>query len=245
MSEEMNRENIENVAKVDEAAKKGKGKKNKFTMFFKSHLKSIIACLVAVLLFIGAGIYFIFFYNNITGIWTTKENNADKSLNFRNDGTVSMIISSVEILGKYELKPNNVINIDIKLESNKILVGDFNYKIENGLMSKNLILTDSAGKAENYSQVKDIDMKISSDFKVKNEIVGTWISDEYKLECTFTNDGRFIRKSSNVIVTLTYTIDDSYINFVQRLGNQAQEGSLQYSLEGNKLFLQGVEFNKK
>ena len=203
----------------------------------------ILSVVVAIFLFLGT--YFIFFYNNINGIWTTKSNDIDTYLNFRNDGTVSFRINSVEVFGKYELKPDNKVNIDIKLNSSDVLSGEFTYKMNSNFISRKLELKDSSGKVTEYTQGKEEEIKLPSDFMPNDKILGTWFNKEYNLEYTFTDNGIIKRKSSNVIITLTYTIDNSKIDFVQNLGRQSQENAIEYSFNGEKLILAGVEFYRK
>lgn len=230
---DVEQENIENGT-LDLKQKKGLKLSKKFLT---------LSVIVAIFLFLGT--YFIFFYNNINGIWTTKSNDVDTYLNFRNDGTVSFRVSSVEVFGKYELKPDNKINIDIKLNSSDVLSGEFTYKMNSNFISRKLELKNSSGKVTEYTQGKEEEIKLPADFVPNDKILGTWFNKEYDLEYTFTNNGVIKRKSSNIIITLTYTIDDSNINFVQNQGKQSQENSIEYSFNGEKLILAGVEFDRK
>lgn len=208
--------------------------------------KGLFVCIIVSIISALIGLYFILFHNNgVVGVWTTKLNDTDSWLNFKNDGTVSFLVNSLEVSGKYEVKSNNEIYIDIELNGRKVLSDNFKYEIQQSFTEKKLKLITSNNEEKKYTQCKMPKLKPSSDFNPVDKIVGTWYNGEHDVEYTFTNDGIVKYKTSNIKNTLIYKADDKEITFIQKSNKRPMEQSIEYSFNGEKLVLNEIEYEKR
>lgn len=209
--------------------------------------KKNVYALIVVLLMVAIGSYFIFFYNmGISGFWTVKQEDMDVVFNFRDDGTISFIKGSIEVQGQYEVKSDNKVNIDFKLDAEDLLSGDFSYRVKSDLTSRKLELTDASGKVTTYTQCKEPKVKYLKNFVPVDKIIGTWFNAEQNLEHTFLNNGIAKTKVSNITITRLYTVDEDKITFILNTGgNSLRDSSVKFVLEGDKLLLNGSEYVKK
>ena len=118
--------------------------------------KSLIVSIISILLFVGllTGVGFaVFTDSSIVGSWqldSTKEEH--RILTFNSNKTVSVVMDSLKIDGTYEIKGNNTVNINIEVNSQSVMKGDYTYIINSSLVGKTLDLKDKAGKATHYKQ---------------------------------------------------------------------------------------------
>ncbi len=232
----MKEKTVRKTKKTSEVKNK-KGKRNIIVL-------STVLCLSFLL--IGVLVYKVLFDNNIVGTWKLQsENDSSEILTLNKDHTVSLEIDSIKIDGTYELKDDNIISIDIKMNSNDVLVGEYHYNISSSFTEKILEL-DVEKKKYKYTQLDcKAPEKISKNVDYPKELIGSWVNSERNLEYEFTKKGIAKLKTNNITITLKYKINDNKISFLQSLGGDAHERSSEYSIIEDKLILNNLEYVKK
>lgn len=211
--------------------------------------KSLIVSIISILLFVGllTGVGFaVFTDSSIVESWqldSTKEEH--RILTFNSDKTVSVVMDSLKIDGTYEIKGNNTVNINIEVNSQGVMKGDYTYIINSSLVGKTLDLKDKAGKATHYKQYQEEMKKSDSNLKLDEKLFGTWVDKERNSEYEFKKDGTITLKNKNLTVTLKYLINENKIRFLQSLGEKSQVNDLEYKIDGDNLIIGELNLVKK
>lgn len=216
----------------------------------KNIQKGLIVSIISILLFIGllAGISFaVFTDGSIVGSWQIDSDKEEhRVLTFNSDNTVSLVMDSLQIDGKYEIKGNNKIYIDIEINSQGIMKGDYTYIINSSLIGKTLDLKDPTNKTTQYKQYKEEGKKSDPNLKLDEKLLGTWIDKERNSEYEFKNDGVLTLKNENLTVNFKYRTNEGKISLLQDDGGRnAQTIDPEYKIDGDNLTLGGLHLVRK
>lgn len=211
--------------------------------------KGLIASIISILLFVGllAGVSFaVFTDRGIVGSWQIDSDKEEhRILTFKDEGKVSLIIDSLQIDGTYEIKGNNTVHVDLQVNSQGVMKGDYTYIINSSLIGKTLDLKDSTGKNTQYKQYQKESKKSDPNLKLDEKLFGTWVDNERNSEYEFKNDGIITIKSKNLMITLKYSISEGKICFFQDVGANAQARDLEYKIDGDNLTLGELNLVRK
>jgi len=211
--------------------------------------KGLLTSVISILLFVGiiAGVSFaIFTDSNIVGSWQIDSSKEEhRIITFNSDNTVSLVMDSLQIDGKYELKENNTIYVDIEVNSQGVMKGNYTYIINSGFIGKTLDLKDSTGKTTQYKQYQKEEKKSDPNLKLDEKLFGTWVDKERSSEYEFKSDGTVTIKNKNLTMVLKYNLSDGKISFLQNLGESSQASDLQYNIDGDNLTLGELKLVRK
>ena len=215
-------------------------------MLQKGIIFFIISGLLLILLFTGVA-FAVFTDNSVVGSWQIDADNeeSDKILTFNGDNTVSLEINSLKLDGTYEVKSANAMQIDIEVNSQSVMQGDYTYNVNSSLNKKTLELKDQGQKLTKYKQYKKEMKKPDPNIKLDEKLFGTWVDEERNSEYEFKDAGILNIKNSNLTISLKYTANNGKVSFLQNIGARAEENDLNYSIDGDKLVLGEVTLRKK
>ncbi len=222
---------------------------------------SIVIVLVVVASFF---VYKSFFNTSIVGSWTVKNtasadeaslegDNAQKSYyTFKEDGTASITIGSMSMVGTYSLvenKEDGSLSLEAYIPS--VMQGTFEFEISgNAFTGRTLVLTDTY-----YSQSYEFEsaelvipkLKPADDFKADEKLVGTWTYDDgfNKLSYNFRKDGTAtINQMDMLYAEGVYSVTDKQI-VVTYMAYEESEMIIDYIYKDNALIIDGYEFVKE
>lgn len=226
-------------------------------------LPVIISLAILILVALGFLVFKVFFNTSVVGTWTVKTTaSADEATTatadeaaknyytFEDDGTASIHLGSMRMMGTYSLNTSDegTKTIDISIPS--ALEGTFEYTVTgNELAGRTLTLKDTYyGQSIDLESSKLVipDMKPDADFKPNDKLTGKWIYDDgyYKMSYELNEDGTATVNQSDILFADgVYNYTDSTIT-IKYYTNQESVMELNYELKDNSIIINGIQFNK-
>lgn len=226
-------------------------------------LPVIISLAILILVALGFLVFKVFFNTSVVGTWTVKTTaSADEATTatadeaaknyytFEDDGTASIHLGTMRMMGTYSLNTSDegTKTIDISIPS--ALEGTFEYTVTgNELAGRTLTLKDTYyGQSIDLESSKLVipDMKPDADFKPNNKLTGKWIYDDgyYKMSYELNEDGTATVNQSDILFADgVYNYTDNTIT-IKYYTNQESVMELNYELKDNSIIINGIQFNK-
>lgn len=226
-------------------------------------LPIIISLAILVLVALGFLIFKVFFNTSVVGTWTVKDTaTADEATTatsdeaaknyytFEGDGTASIHLGTMKMIGTYSLDTSDegTRTIDISIPS--ALEGTFEYTVTgNEITGRTLTLKDTYyGQSIDLESTKLVipEMKPDADFKPSEKLAAKWIYDDgyYKMSYEFRNDGTATVSQSDILFAdgvYNYTDDTITIKYYT---NQEVTMELNYELKDDSIIIDGIQFMK-
>lgn len=226
-------------------------------------LPVVISLAILILVALGFLVFKVFFNTGVVGTWTVKTTaSADEATTatadeaaknyytFEDDGTASIHLGTMRMMGTYSLNTSDegTKTIDISIPS--ALEGTFEYTVTgNELAGRTLTLKDTYyGQSIDLESSKLVipDMKPDADFKPNDKLTGKWIYDDgyYKMSYELNEDGTATVNQSDVLFADgVYNYTDNTIT-IKYYTNQESVMELNYELKDNSIIINGIQFNK-
>lgn len=226
-------------------------------------LPVIISLAILILVALGFLVFKVFFNTSVVGTWTVKTTaSADEATTatsdeaaknyytFEDDGTASIHLGTMRMMGTYSLNTSDegTKTIDISIPS--ALEGTFEYTVTgNELAGRTLTLKDTYyGQSIDLESSKLVipDMKPDADFKPNDKLTGKWIYDDgyYKMSYELNEDGTATVNQSDILFADgVYNYTDNTIT-IKYYTNQESVMELNYELKDNSIIINGIQFNK-
>lgn len=226
-------------------------------------LPVIISLAILILVALGFLVFKVFFNTSVVGTWTVKitasadeattataDEAAKNYYTFEDDGTASIHLGTMRMMGTYSLKTSDegTKTIDISIPS--ALEGSFEYTVTgNELAGRTLTLKDTYyGQSIDLESSKLVipDMKPDADFKPNDKLTGKWIYDDgyYKMSYELNEDGTATVNQSDILFADgVYNYTDNTIT-IKYYTNQESVMELNYELKDNSIIINGIQFNK-
>lgn len=203
----------------------------------------IVSIVGAIVLIVAIALVSFFLNNNIFGSWTKVGSENSYVLTINKNGTITVSMNAMSVDGTYNLKKDNIINFDIKVNNKNIMTGEYTYKVNFNFIDKKLELTDEKGNKEQYVSYKKKETKGVKDFALVEQLVGKWRNDETGVEYEFDNNGIAKIRKDNMVIDFNYKADDNKITFMSKESEEQTE--LYYKIDNNVLKLGGVDYIKQ
>ena len=224
----------------------------------------IISIVIVLVVAASFFVYKSFFNTSIVGSWTVKNTaSADEAslgndssqksyYTFKEDGTASITIGSMSMVGTYSLvenKEDGSLSLEAYIPS--VMQGTFNFEISgNAFTGRTLVLTDTY-----YNQSYEFEsaelvipkLKPADDFKADEKLVGTWTYDDgyNKLSYNFRKDGTAtVNQMDMLYAEGVYSVTDKQI-VVKYMAYEESEMIIDYIYKDNALIIDGYEFVKE
>lgn len=226
-------------------------------------LPVVISLAILILVALGFLVFKVFFNTGVVGTWTVKTTaSADEATTatadeaaknyytFEDDGTASIHLGTMRMMGTYSLNTSDegTKTIDISIPS--ALEGTFEYTVTgNELAGRTLTLKDTYyGQSIDLESSKLVipDMKPDADFKPNDKLTGKWIYDDgyYKMSYELNEDGTATVNQSDILFADgVYNYTDNTIT-IKYYTNQESVMELNYELKDNSIIINGIQFNK-
>lgn len=226
-------------------------------------LPVIISLAILILVALGFLVFKVFFNTSVVGTWTVKTTaSADEATTatadeaaknyytFEDDGTASIHLGTMRMMGTYSLNTSDegTKTIDISIPS--ALEGTFEYTVTgNELAGRTLTLKDTYyGQSIDLESSKLVipDMKPDADFKPNDKLTGKWIYDDgyYKMSYELNEDGTATVNQSDILFADgVYNYTDNTIT-IKYYTNQESVMELNYELKDNSIIINGIQFKK-
>lgn len=226
-------------------------------------LPVVISLAILILVALGFLVFKVFFNTSVVGTWTVKTTaSADEATTatadeaaknyytFEDDGTASIHLGTMRMMGTYSLNTSDegTKTIDISIPS--ALEGTFEYTVTgNELAGRTLTLKDTYyGQSIDLESSKLVipDMKPDADFKPNDKLTGKWIYDDgyYKMSYELNEDGTATVNQSDILFADgVYNYTDNTIT-IKYYTNQESVMELNYELKDNSIIINGIQFNK-
>lgn len=226
-------------------------------------LPVIISLAILILVALGFLVFKVFFNTSVVGTWTVKTTaSADEATTatadeaaknyytFEDDGTASIHLGTMRMMGTYSLNTSDegTKTIDISIPS--ALEGTFEYTVTgNELAGRTLTLKDTYyGQSIDLESSKLVipDMKPDADFKPNDKLTGKWVYDDgyYKMSYELNDDGTATVNQSDILFADgVYNYTDNTIT-IKYYTNQESVMELNYELKDNSIIINGIQFKK-
>lgn len=226
-------------------------------------LPVIISLAILILVALGFLVFKVFFNTSVVGTWTVKTTaSADEATTatadeaaknyytFEDDGTASIHLGTMRMMGTYSLNTSDegTKTIDISIPS--ALEGTFEYTVTgNELAGRTLTLKDTYyGQSIDLESSKLVipDMKPDANFKPNDKLTGKWVYDDgyYKMSYELNDDGTATVNQSDILFADgVYNYTDNTIT-IKYYTNQESVMELNYELKDNSIIINGIQFKK-
>lgn len=211
-------------------------------IFHRAIIMRIISFCLAFVLLVVSG-YFIFFRKDILGKWELKDELAQTFLEFKPGGVVTFTVDCMSIDGTYQLKDQDTVAIDVSVNESVFISGEYNYAINQGISSRELVLTDGEGHSKQCRQYSELYRFKVNTFVPRYEVVGIWKGEE--LEYEFTDLGNAKLRKSNMTLHARYDFSDDFILMMWSEDAVDKEAQLEYTMQGNTIIINGMEFTRQ
>ena len=224
----------------------------------------IISMVILLVVVSSFFVYKSFFNTSIVGSWIVKDtatadeasagaDNAQVSYyTFKEDGTASITIGSMSMVGTYSLVENaedGTLSLDAYIPS--VMQGTFQFEISGNLFTgRTLVLTDTYyGQSYEFESAKLVipELKPADDFKADEKLVGTWTYDDgmNKLSYEFRKDGTAsINQMDMLYAEGVYSLKENQI-ILKYMAYEESEMIINYTYEENALIIDGYRFEKE
>lgn len=226
-------------------------------------LPVIISLAILILVALGFLVFKVFFNTSVVGTWTVKitasadeattataDEAAKNYYTFEDDGTASIHLGSMRMMGTYSLNTSDegTKTIDISIPS--ALEGSFEYTVTgNEIAGRTLTLKDTYyGQSIDLESAKLVipELKPDAGFKPSDKLTGKWIYDDgyYKMSYELREDGTAtINQSDILFADGVYNYNDNTIT-IKYFTNQESVMELNYELKDNSIIINGIQFKK-
>lgn len=226
-------------------------------------LPVIISLAILILVALGFLVFKVFFNTSVVGTWTVKitasadeattataDEAAKNYYTFEDDGTASIHLGSMRMMGTYSLNTSDegTKTIDISIPS--ALEGSFEYTVTgNEIAGRTLTLKDTYyGQSIDLESAKLVipELKPDAGFKPNDKLTGKWIYDDgyYKMSYELREDGTAtINQSDILFADGVYNYNDNTIT-IKYFTNQESVMELNYELKDNSIIINGIQFKK-
>lgn len=226
-------------------------------------LPVIISLAILILVALGFLVFKVFFNTSVVGTWTVKitasadeattataDEAAKNYYTFEDDGTASIHLGSMRMMGTYSLNTSDegTKTIDISIPS--ALEGSFEYTVTgNEIVGRTLTLKDTYyGQSIDLESAKLVipELKPDAGFKPNDKLTGKWIYDDgyYKMSYELREDGTAtINQSDILFADGVYNYNDNTIT-IKYFTNQESVMELNYELKDNSIIINGIQFKK-
>lgn len=226
-------------------------------------LPIIISLAIIVLVALGFLVFKVFFNTSVVGTWTVKDSatadeattaTADETAKnyytFDDDGTASIHLGTMKMIGTYSLSTNEDGTRTIDISIPQALEGTFEYEVTgNELAGRTLTLTDTYyGQSIDLESSKIIipEMKPNDDFKPSDKLSAKWTYDDgyYKMSYELRENGTATVSQSDILFADgVYNYTDSTIT-IKYYTNQEVTMELNYELKDDSIIIDGIQFKK-
>ncbi|MGN0502395.1 MAG: DUF5640 domain-containing protein [Ruminococcus sp.] len=226
-------------------------------------LPVIISLAILVLVALGFLVFKLFFNTSVVGTWTVKDTaTADEATtatadevaknyySFEDDGTASIHLGTMKMIGTYSLDTSDEGTRTIIISIPSALEGTFEYEVTgNEITGRTLTLTDTYyGQSIDLESTKLVipDMKPDADFKPSDKLSAKWTYDDgyYKMRYELREDGTATVSQSDILFADgVYNYTDSTIT-IKYYTNQEVTMELNYELKDDSIIIDGIQFTK-
>lgn len=225
-------------------------------------LPIIISLAIIVLVALGFLVFKVFFNTSVVGTWTVKDSaTADEATTaseeiaknyytFDDDGTASIHLGTMKMIGTYSLSTSEDGTRTIDISIPQALEGTFEYEVTgNELAGRTLTLTDTYyGQSIDLESSKIIipEMKPDDDFKPSDKLSAKWTYDDgyYKMSYELRENGTATVSQSDILFADgVYNYTDSTIT-IKYYTNQEVTMELNYELKDDSIIIDGIQFMK-
>lgn len=215
----------------------------------------ISACVLVLAVALGI-VYVLFFNTSIAGTYVIENTAADSSdaqttqtyYVFDDEGNLTMLFGSIEFSGTYEISDEDgasQITLNVAAAN---LYGTYNYTVSgNKLTGINIEISDTSGNAMRFipAEYNEKGIEPFEDAKVDSALVGTWEDTSgYGVQYTFNEDSTLVMTGTGMIINAYYTATDGELSIKYMADSLMEEDAVEYSVEGEVLVLNGMEFQK-
>lgn len=226
-------------------------------------LPVIISLAILILVALGFLVFKVFFNTSVVGTWTVKitasadeattataDEAAKNYYTFEDDGTASIHLGSMRMMGTYSLNTSDegTKTIDISIPS--ALEGSFEYTVTgNEIAGRTLTLKDTYyGQSIDLESAKLVipELKPDAGFKPNDKLTGKWVYDDgyYKMSYELNDDGTATVNQSDILFADgVYNYNDNTIT-IKYFTNQESVMELNYELKDNSIIINGIQFKK-
>lgn len=226
-------------------------------------LPVIISLAILILVALGFLVFKVFFNTSVVGTWTVKitasadeattataDEAAKNYYTFEDDGTASIHLGSMRMMGTYSLNTSDegTKTIDISIPS--ALEGSFEYTVTgNEIAGRTLTLKDTYyGQSIDLESAKLVipELKPDAGFKPNDKLTGKWVYDDgyYKMSYELREDGTATVNQSDILFADgVYNYNDNTIT-IKYFTNQESVMELNYELKDNSIIINGIQFKK-
>lgn len=226
-------------------------------------LPVIISLAILILVALGFLVFKVFFNTSVVGTWTVKitasadeattataDEAAKNYYTFEDDGTASIHLGSMRMMGTYSLNTSDegTKTIDISIPS--ALEGSFEYTVTgNEIAGRTLTLKDTYyGQSIDLESAKLVipELKPDAGFKPNDKLTGKWVYDDgyYKMSYELNDDGTATVNQSDILFADgVYNYTDNTIT-IKYFTNQESVMELNYELKDNSIIINGIQFKK-
>lgn len=214
----------------------------------------VSACVLVLAIVLGV-VYILFFNNSISGTYiieSAASESTDEEINqtyyvFDDEGNLTMLFGSMEFSGSYELTDENgasQITLDVSAAN---IYGTYSYSIVgNKFTGISIELYDTSGNVMRFvpAEYNDSVIEPIENASVDSALVGTWEDTSgYGVRYTFNEDSTLIMSGTGMIINGYYTAADGELS-IEYMAASLVENDAEYSVEGEVLTLNGMEFQK-
>lgn len=224
----------------------------------------IISIVIVLAVAASFFVYKSFFNTSIVGSWVVKDtstadeaslgdDNTPKSYyTFKEDGTASITIGSMSMVGTYSLVENTEDGTrSLQAYIPSVMQGEFQFEISgNAFTGRTLVLTDTYyGQSHEFASEKLIipELEPADDFKADEKLVGTWTYDDgmNKLSYEFRKDGTAsINQMDTLFAEGVYSLKENQI-IIKYMAYEESEMIINYVYDNNALIIDGYRFEKE
>lgn len=226
-------------------------------------LPVIISLAILILVALGFLVFKVFFNTSIVGTWTVKDTaTADEATTatsdevaknyytFDDDGTASIHLGTMKMIGTYSLETSEEGTRSIEISIPSALEGTFEYEVTgNEITGRTLTLKDTYyGQSIDLESTKLVipEIKPDADFKPSDKLTAKWTYDDgyYKMSYELREDGTATVSQSDILFADgVYNYTDSTIT-IKYYTNQEVTMELNYELADNSIIIDGIQFVK-
>ncbi len=183
----------------------------------------------------------------------------NRGFEFESNNVVKLREGTFTTLGAYSLQQddsgNNTISLYIPMASGTPLQGTFNYSVSGNIFTgRTFVITSTSSTSESAQlelksgTVEEPQLVRSTEFTPNKELLGKWVFSNglYNISFEFFEDGtaQSIQDDTYIYDYLYDCSEDGYINRIYYTIEQIED-QLVYSIDGDTLTLNGLEFIKE
>ena len=220
-----------------------KAKKRRMIVLKSRIILGIVIVVLILIITLLIKIFDFVFSKDIQNIWAIDINNNICYLELK-DNKASISNDSITFYGTYEIKDNNIININIKDDTNEIIFGDYYYTFKgSALTGKKLILVKVTDNDQNrkqltlYESERPRSISPFDSFVADKRFTGNWIVKDLNYTYSFSDDGYLILTMDNMSIEAVYFINNNLVEVKYLANGNIITYSFLYSFNDDVLFI--------